>query len=124
MVTTFNRPSQLAYRKYLRNHATRAERTLWVGLKARQLLGYKFRRQHGVGKYILDFYCPELRLAIEIDGATHESAHAAERDAMRQAIIEKHKIRFLRFTDDQMLGNAEMVLREIEEEVRKISGRG
>ena len=124
MGTTYNRVLQKPRRQYLRNHATHAERTLWWNLKGGQLLGYKFRRQHGVGRYDLDFYCPGLRLAIEVDGVTHESPEAARRDRMRQTEIEQHKIRFLRFTDDQVLGNVQNVVLAIEADVRKGSIQG
>jgi very-short-patch-repair endonuclease len=121
MGSTYNRVLQKSRRQYLRNHATRAERTLWWNLKGGQLLGYKFRRQYGVGSYVLDFYCPELRLAIEVDGATHESSEAVRLDRKRQTEIERHGIRFLRFTDDQVLGNVQNVVLVIEAEVQKAS---
>ena len=122
MGSIFNRRSQNPNRSYLRNHATRAERTLWSNLKGRQILDIKFRRQFGVGNHILDFYCPQLRLAIEVDGVSHQSAEAAERDSKRQITIERYGIRFLRFTDDQVLANVDEVLRVIEFEVRRIAG--
>ena len=58
-------------RKQLRNNPTKAEQVLWKYLKNKQIKGYKFRRQHSVGNYILDFYCPALKLCIEIDGDSH-----------------------------------------------------
>ena len=73
MGTLYNRDEQKTSRQYLRNHMTRAEIVLWYNLKGRQMLGCKFRRQHGGAQYILDFYCPELRLAIDVDGASHDA---------------------------------------------------
>ena len=99
---------------------TRAEIVLWYSLKGKQLLGYKFRRQHGVDQYILDFYCPELNLAIEVDGESHSSGDARRRDAKRQKEIEVYGIRFLRFTDDEVLGNPDRVVDAIERKVRQL----
>jgi very-short-patch-repair endonuclease len=100
---------------------TRAEIVLWYSLKGKQLLGYKFRRQHGVDRYILDFYCPELMLAIEVDGESHNSDEARERDRKRQEEIEQYGIRFLRFTDDEVLGTPDRVVGAIEEKVREVA---
>ncbi len=83
-------------------------------------MGFKFRRQFGVRRYILDFYCPELRLAIEVDGPSHESDEARRYDEKRQAEIERLGIRFLRFTNDEVLGNVQTVVGAIEAEVRRI----
>ena len=63
-------------RRDLRNHATAAERALWQMLKGRQLHGRKFRRQRSVGAYVLDFYCPSERLAVEVDGSVHDDPAA------------------------------------------------
>ncbi len=71
-----------------------AEAILWSQLQKRQVLGFKFRRQYGVGSYVLDFYCPEVKLAIEIDGNSHLREDAVEYDGTRQAEIEKLGIRF------------------------------
>jgi very-short-patch-repair endonuclease len=68
--TLFNDPDQKSFRKELRNEPTRAEYLLWQALKG-SALGYKFRRQHGIGKYVVDFYCPSKRLVVEVDGDTH-----------------------------------------------------
>ena len=119
MGTLFNRPEQKSFRQYLRTHCTRAEQVLWLSLKHRQVLGCKFRRQHGVGKYVLDFFCPELLLAIEVDGASHESREKRAHDEQRQAEMEQKGIRFLRFTDDQVLSNCDEVVKAIETEIRK-----
>ena len=121
MGTTFNRTYQTRFRQHLRTHSTRAEIVLWMNLKGRQILGCKFRRQHGVGRYVLDFYCPQLRLAIEIDGASHDDSPAKRRDARRQREIERHGILFVRFTDDEVLGNVESAVRAIEAEVGRVT---
>jgi very-short-patch-repair endonuclease len=69
----------------LRRNLTPQELALWLRLKNRQLGGYRFRRQHAIGPYILDFYCPEARLAVEIDGDSHGLAGREEHDARRDA---------------------------------------
>ncbi|MGH8474006.1 MAG: endonuclease domain-containing protein, partial [Gammaproteobacteria bacterium] len=68
----------------------------------RQLMDYRFRRQYGVGPYVLDFYCPELKLAIEVDGDNHFEAGAGEYDRERQRYIESLGIRVLRFTNREV----------------------
>ncbi len=120
MSSTYNRASQKPRRQFLRNHATGAEVVLWLNVKGHQLHGLKFRRQFGVGRYILDFYCPKIRLAIELDGPSHESPWARAYDQRRQKEIERCGIRFLRFTDDEVLGNVRNVVRVIEAEVQTI----
>ena len=102
----------------LRNNPTYSEKILWQGLR-RQQLGYEFHRQVPIDEYIVDFYCHELTFAIEIDGISHESIFAKRRDVRRQQRLENLGVRFLRFTDDEVLGNPNMVIREIDEWIRK-----
>jgi len=115
----FNLRWQKQKRQYLRNNATDAERILWSRLKGRQLLGYKFRRQHGIGVFIMDFYCPERKLAIEIDGSTHWTEGEKEYDRRRQEYIELYGIRFLRFSNFDVYKNIEGVLTVIAEAVTR-----
>lgn len=95
---------------------TRAESVLGQAIRHRQC-GVKFRRQFSVGHFILDFYCYELKLAIEADGYTHHSPEAKRRDRDRQTSLEKHRIRFLRFTDEEILSNVENVVKRIQREI-------
>jgi very-short-patch-repair endonuclease len=78
----------------MRREPTGSESLLWSALRNRRLAGRKFRRQHAVGRFILDFYCHEERLAVEVDGSVHEMQRGADRE--RQAILEDMGIRFLR----------------------------
>ena len=78
----------------MRKESTASERLLWGALRDRKLDGFKSRRQHAVGPFILDFYCPAARLAIEIDGQIHARQSSADRD--RQRALESFGIRFLR----------------------------
>ena len=119
MSLIFNLGSQKQKRQYLRNHATDAERILWARLKGRQLLGCKFRRQHGIGVFIVDFYCPERKLAIKIDGATHGSEAEREYDRRREEYVELYRIHFLRFTNSDVYNNLDGVLTVIAGAVKR-----
>ena len=107
-----NPKSQKEFRKSLRNNLTPSEAKLWWYLKGGQVGGLKFRRQHGIGQYVLDFYCPSLRLCIELDGEVHDSEQAFDHDQERTAFLEENGITVLRFenfivhTDVQAIINA------------------
>ncbi len=98
-----NLPALKAVRRALRSHATPAERALWQTLKQRQLEGRKFRRQHSIGRYVLDFYCPDERLGIELDGSVHDDPLRRQYDAKRQAELEAFGVRVLRFENREVL---------------------
>ena len=95
-----NPESQTILRRELRNHSTSAEATLWKLLKNSQAGGYKFRRQHGIGPFVLDFYCPLLRLCIELDGGVHQMPLADVKDEMRTKFLNEQGITVLRFEND------------------------
>jgi len=99
--------------RMLRKNSTRAEILLWNELKGKQILGYDFHRQKPVGNHVLDFYCPRLMLAIEIDGSSHENRN--KEDETRQRELKKKGMRFLRFPDDEVKQNTEEVVEEITE---------
>jgi len=94
---------------------------LWGRLKQSRLNGYKFRRQHSVGYYILDFYCPAARLAIELDGDSHLTDEAIEYDNERTAFLNSLNIRVLRFLNTDIYSNLEAVCTKIAEELRNLS---
>ena len=96
----------------LRKNSTYSEILLWQEIKKRQL-GYQFHRQVPLLDYIVDFYCHELRLAIEVDGKCHESDSAKQYDAERQTILQECGIRFLRFHDEKMKGDINKVIAAI-----------
>lgn len=115
-MTQFNNLKRLKpTRKRLRNNPTPAEKRLWDKLRNSQLAGKKFRRQHSVGNYILDFYCPQHQLAIELDGDSHFTELGMEYDARRTACLIKVGIRVLRFTNSEVFENLENVLERIRE---------
>lgn len=82
-----NKKSLKEARRLLRNNPTEAEYDLWQQLKGKQLLGKKFRRQHSFGDYIMDFYCPEEKPAVELDGASHFTEYGKQADQERDAMI-------------------------------------
>lgn len=116
MGTYYTQKSQTPRRKELRNNATTAEQRLWFYIKGKQL-GYKFRRQHGADVYILDFYCPEKRLAIELDGESHLTKKAIRHDKTRNTILKQHGIKTIRFKNQQIMNEIQSVLEEIKKEL-------
>ena len=112
-----NRPILKARRKELRNNATPAEQVLWSMLQHSNLGGYKFRRQHSVGPYILDFYCPTEKLAIEVDGDSHFTDDAIEYDHERTAYLNGLGVRVLRFLNTDVYVNLQEVCERILEEI-------
>ena len=100
-------------RRELRSNLTPAEAMLWKALQRSQLQGRKFRRQHSVGPYVLDFYCPAERLAVELDGAARDSAAAQVRDENRDRFLTGLGVRTIRFQNDDVIRNLEGVLSEI-----------
>jgi very-short-patch-repair endonuclease len=96
-----------------RRNGTDSERLLWRLLRARQLAGAKFRRQHQFGPYILDFYCHEARLAIEVDGSQHLTQLGQIEDADRTAYLAARGLRVMRFSNSEVLQETEAVARKI-----------
>ena len=109
----FNKSVSKETRSRLRRNQTFYEKILWSKLRDRQLANLKFRRQYSIGKYIVDFYCPEKKLAIEIDGDSHYNEQAEQYDAEREKFINAYGIRICRFTNNQIRENIEAVLGEI-----------
>ena len=117
--------------KPLRRPMTPQELGLWLRVKNRQLGGFKFRRQHPIGPYILDFYCAELRLAVEIDGQTHWSPEQEAHDARRDAYLLAMGIETLRLSTESLKrpGAAaehilEVVKRRVESRPLPLAGEG
>ncbi len=109
----YNIMSSKSRRKELRNVGTKAEAILWMELKNRQLDGVKFRRQQGLGRYIVDFYCREFRVVIELDGASHEGEEAMRYDAERTRYLETLGLKVIRFPNGAVFNDLEFVLQEI-----------
>lgn len=105
----FNLNSQKNSRRSLRKSMPSAEVILWQSIRREQLGGFKFRRQYSVGSYVIDFFCAEAKLAVEVDGESHYAEGAKEKDERRQQFIEGFGIRFLRFTNPDVYENLEGV---------------
>ncbi|MBD2770479.1 endonuclease domain-containing protein [Hymenobacter sp. BT664] len=108
-----NLPHKKEARQTLRNNLTSAEAKLWSVLKSAQLQSRKFRRQHSVGEFILDFYCPQEKLAIELDGASHFTVAGNLNDAVRTDFLNSVGIRVLRFENKLIWSDLDSVLHTI-----------
>ena len=115
----FNRLSEKQTRQSLRNSLPPAELILWSKLN-RQICAQKFRRQYSVGPYVVDFYCPALKLAIEIDGDSHFQPGEQEKDKARQQFIESTGIHFLRFRNVEVWANLRGVLEAIYRKIEQL----
>ena len=106
-------PGILHNARQLRSTMTNAENLLWFLLRDRRFCGFKFRRQHSIGRYIIDFYCHEAKLAIELDGGGHAIEEQMAYDAERTKELEGAGIKVLRFWNCDVLKNVESVLQSI-----------
>ncbi len=113
MTESFNKKEMQARRRILRKNMPASEVILWLKLRNRQMHGERFLRQYSVDQYVLDFYCPHLRLAIEVDGESHLKPDSEEYDKERQDYIEAFGIQFLRFTNDDICKNIDGVCKKI-----------
>ena len=95
----------------MRHEPTPAEAVLWEKLRHKRLLGFRFRRQHPIDRHVVDFYCPDARLVIEIDGPVHDSTKAE--DESRQRHLEDLGYRLIRFTNDVVIRSPDKVLDQI-----------
>ena len=101
----------IAGARQLRQRSTLAEETLWEALRGRRLVGARFRRQHALGPYVLDFCCPESRLVVEVDGPVHEAQR--EYDDARTELLQAHGYRVLRVGNDEVMYDRDGVLARI-----------
>ena len=107
------------FSKILRKTQTDAEIIIWQCIRNRNILGFKFRRQHPLDKYIADFYCHEAKLIIEIDGGIHNQVDNEEYDKNRSYELSEIGITVLRFTNEEVNGNLQMVLNSIRGHLQK-----
>jgi very-short-patch-repair endonuclease len=117
----YNTTARVAHRKKLRKSLTPAEAVLWKCLQRSQLLGKKFRRQFSIGRYIVGFYCPECRLAIELDGQGHFAINADLYEVERTKYLGSCGIRILRFENEVLFNNLEAVLDVIQVAITETS---
>lgn len=114
----YNRNSLKENRRNLRNNPTNAEVKLWGYLKKRQIENVKFRRQFSLDNFIVDFYSPETKLSIEVDGDTHFKDDEIKYDRKRQHILEEQRVFFLRFTNTEVFDSIDHVVARITQRVR------
>ncbi|MEK6646637.1 MAG: endonuclease domain-containing protein [Candidatus Firestonebacteria bacterium] len=117
MMEIFNRQETKKKRKVLRKNQTEAEKLLWSKLRNRQVEGYKFFRQYGIDKYIVDFYCPKLKLVIEIDGGQHYTEEGYAYDGEREQYMVSVGVKTMRFSNLDILKNVEGVFMQLESEL-------
>lgn len=110
--------------KVFRKHPTDAEAILWECLRDRRLNGFKFRRQHPIGRYVADFYCHEAQLIIEVDGEIHDQSDQRDYDRVRQAELEAQGLKVLRFKNERVIYETLQVLGEILGYLPSPIGRG
>lgn len=107
--------------RQLRKNMTPAEKQLWAVIRRKQVGGYSFYRQRPIDRYIVDFYCPDVCLAIEVDGRSHVGKEKLEADATRQRHLEELGMTVLRFSDREVLRDLENVVRVIEACVARLA---
>ena len=113
-----NSPQLKDYRRELRKNGTPAEAALWNIIKGKKVAGLQFRRQYSIDNYILDFYCPGAKVAIELDGDYHNQVVVSEHDCIRdKELMDKYGIRTLRFENRDIFEHPEDVVHYIEERV-------
>jgi very-short-patch-repair endonuclease len=109
--------------RQLRQTPTEAEKILWKALRRNQIGGVSFRRQHPIGRYVLDFYCPSAGLAIEVDGGQHATGQQKEIDLRRDQWLAANGVRMLRFWNNEVLSNLQGVLQTIVMDLEKTPSR-
>ncbi|MFA6130648.1 MAG: endonuclease domain-containing protein [Patescibacteria group bacterium] len=113
----FNLRDQKKFRSKLRNDSTDAEQKLWSFLRHSQIDKLKFRRQQGIGPYIVDFYCPKIKLVVEIDGDSHFDDQGIAYDKQRTVFLQQFGIRVVRFTNVDIQETIEGVIEEIRKKI-------
>lgn len=112
MTRLYNKFSERYKRKLLRRNVPEAEQALWFYIR-QEKLGWRFRRQYSVGPFVVDFYCPQAKLAIELDGSSHRSPDSREYDAEREKFLEAANVHVLRFKNQQIIESVDEVLKQI-----------
>ena len=112
MCLEYNKNLKL-FSRNLRNNMTQAERKLWSRIRKKQINNYQFYRQKPIGNYIADFYCPKLKLVIEVDGSQHYTEEGINKDKIREELMDKLGIKTLRFSNNEVLENIEGVIEQI-----------
>lgn len=106
-------PGFLNLKRRLRSDMTGPEKQLWLKLRSRQLQGLKFRRQHGIGPYIADFYCPERSLVIELDGESHAEPLQIMKDQQRDTYLQSIDLQVIRYNNTDVVSNLDGILADL-----------
>ena len=113
MTQIFSKIEYTNIRKKLRNEMTKSEVVLWKNISRSQLGGFKFRRQCGVGKYIVDFYCPAIKLVVEVDGLTHNEESVFLKDQERDNFLTDLGLKVKRYNATQVFNELSVVLQDL-----------
>lgn len=116
----YNHKSLRDRRRDLRNNQTPAEKMLWKYISKDKILGLRFLRQYSAGPYILDFYCPKIRLGIELDGEVHNKEDRKLYDKDRSKYLESLDIQIIRFWNSDVLNDIKSVLKEMQDKINSI----
>lgn len=111
---------QFKYAKQLRQEMTKAEETLWEQLRARRFLNLKFRRQHPILNFIVDFYCHKLKLVVEADGKYHEEDDTQYYDSERTKELQKYDYSVIRFSNEEIMNDLDSVLKQLRKRVKNL----
>ncbi|NLT52539.1 MAG: DUF559 domain-containing protein [Ignavibacteria bacterium] len=120
MTKHFNKPELKERRRRLRKEMTFSEKIVWLHLRKKQLK-VRFLRQYSIDNYIVDFYCPEMKIAVEIDGDVHNLPEQKEYDIERQRYLENYGVTFVRLKNEEVLGNGNKAFARIEEVIDKLN---
>jgi len=120
MTKIFNKQKFQEFRSDLRGRMTKSEVILWKHIQNNSL-GFRFRRQHGIGNYIVDFYCPKLKLSIEVDGLTHAEDEVFEKDQRKEKFIKANNIILKRYSDNQIFNDLDNTLMDLENTCKEIA---
>ncbi|MBZ0155038.1 MAG: endonuclease domain-containing protein [Alphaproteobacteria bacterium] len=112
-----NDPTLKQRRRELRRNQTDAEKAFWAKVRNREFYGMRFLRQYSVGPYILDFYCPDIKLAVELDGGQHNHCTNREQDAARAEFLKKQGIEVVRFWNHEVLLDMQGVLTRLAQKI-------
>lgn len=113
------KPELLRIAADLRKNMTPAEKALWEKLRNRKLAGFRFRRQHPIHIVVVDFFCYDALLVIEVDGEVHDTSYQKERDVERTKMLNGFGLREMRFENSEVIKDIESVLKKIEKELKK-----
>ncbi|WP_297843015.1 endonuclease domain-containing protein [Ignavibacterium sp.] len=119
MTKHYNKQEMKKRRRELRKNMTFCEKLVWTYLRKKQLK-VRFLRQYSIDNYVVDFYCPKFKLAIEIDGDVHELKEQKIYDTERQSYLENFGIKFVRIKNEELLGNPDLAFEKIEKAIKQL----